>query len=524
MEDDASLPLHIQFPPVPFLDWHAATDLVARCAPDHEVAAWHRLSSIYRDENAAKAFMDAVKADENTVPVRAAHSTSSLLQGDLDLMTQCEFAFRTTMDPNTVPLPIKLFSVIEERPKPPTERRRLIGWTKSSNPLERRIYEEVISPLAVPFASAASTRKAATFRFAAQADFKKYFQQFELIAWRSFCFIHDDVVYRLASIPTGAVSPPVIAEILTRAVAAWAIRSTGSALVVFADTMIDNVRFYGDSLEALQVVWNEFIAICAKINITIGDQMEPTANTPPYVFMGVEFNHHAHTVALTPKTLAKLEQAKSFLESCLSSDALVRDVASAFGITLTAAQTLNTPLHDKYLIFKFIKRLARSLTQDGYSSQRCQVWKSIIQPWCSWLQFMIGHPSASVRNVDAQSCVTYSDASNEGWGFIIFWPDGHVTSQGARWSSDHRQLHINVKELKAAKFALLRVSEAAVRLRIDMKIDNTTTISWLKKRRADNLSANADVGQTLAAPNVEISSVTYCRSEDNLADKLSRQP
>ena len=443
-------------------------------------------------------------------------------------MTRCKFVVPSDLKPDDIRFPIKLFSVIEE--KTTGLRRRMIGWPLSTNDLERAIYEESVAPLHVPFASAASARTAAVYAFAAQADFKKYFQQFELLSKSAFCFVHGERVFTLASVPTGAVGPPVFAEILTRAVAAYAIRSCNAGNVVHADTMIDNVRFFSDDLAALTNVWRAFIECCTVIGITIGDQMPPSSTMQPYVFMGIAFDHVRHTVSLSDKTMRKLNAARDFVNSARGVPVLVSDIASAFGITLTAAQTLNVGFHTHYFVFKFIKRTARCAADaPDYDSALQTIWNSVVSPWSNWITDMLKTPTAVVRtrNPESLSCIAFSDASDSGWGLIIYWPDGHVSSHGQRWSSYDQPLHINRKELKAAMFTLERISNEAVRrnmveLRVALNIDNTTAIAWMKRGHADSREVTNLLGRIATIPRVFVESIRYCRSECNPADAPSR--
>ena len=61
------------------------------------------------------------------------------------------------------------------------------------------------------------------WRYAAHIDLTKFFQQFVLRAKHRFYFAHKGKVYALTTIPTGAVSPPIMAQILRRACVTLAI-------------------------------------------------------------------------------------------------------------------------------------------------------------------------------------------------------------------------------------------------------------------------------------------------------------
>jgi hypothetical protein len=68
----------------------------------------------------------------------------------------------------------------------------------------------------------------------------------------------------LTALMTGGVGPPLLAEALTRAICAAAVRLLGHQDInsVIYDTMIDNVRFVADSAELIVRVWHNFVDIC----------------------------------------------------------------------------------------------------------------------------------------------------------------------------------------------------------------------------------------------------------------------
>jgi hypothetical protein len=141
---------------------------------------------------------------------------------------------------------VKLFTV-PEREK---ERRRVVGWPRATNAAERKVVQA--AAYRCRFFTTAEVRDNAKYTYAAQADFKKFFQLFEVTPECTGYFAVGGGL-GLATMPTGGVAPPLIAHTLTSAVAVLAIREAGgkaSQLLVY-DANIDNVRFLSDEIDTL---------------------------------------------------------------------------------------------------------------------------------------------------------------------------------------------------------------------------------------------------------------------------------
>jgi hypothetical protein len=75
----------------------------------------------------------------------------------------------------------------------------------------------------------------------ASLDFKKFYQQFELLVKQFFAFVVGNIVHILATIPTGAASPPLFANALRRTLLAISVRAGGVQDRVEFDCCIDSV-------------------------------------------------------------------------------------------------------------------------------------------------------------------------------------------------------------------------------------------------------------------------------------------
>ena len=74
----------------------------------------------------------------------------------------------------------------------------------------------------------------------------------------------------------------------------------------------------------------------------------------------------------------------------------------------------------------------------------------------------------------------YSDASKGAWSGLIA-KDCHSQALSGNWSAEVRQMHINLKELKAVFECLSCFSLQVRNVNIDWFLDNTSALSWLRK-------------------------------------------
>jgi hypothetical protein len=524
--EHADLPLHVQNPPVPKLSWDRADEIVRVAAPPGEERLWHELSAFYRDSVAANKLWRERNAAKDVKP----HHGSSLLDGDIDELLSSGFAIEVG-DLASLPAHLHVncivFTVVEEHKR----RRRVIAWPRATNFREREILDLLRSQHAiVPFSRIATLRKRVLKRFAAQLDLTKFFQQFTLLTSDNFLFAHDGKAYRLSTIPTGAVSPPILAQVLLRAVLALAIRQTSTTEHVVFDTMIDNARLCSDDFGALQLAWERTLEIFNDLGITVGDRSPPATDMAPYIFLGIRFDHVANTTALSPKVVSKIRHAQQCLESAkLGTPLSATDCASMMGVSVWAAQVLDLPLAELYWIFKFQRRVSSEAFARGSWAFDRKVWPSILPLWTEWLSKAVAKESVvPTFDDDLPTIIAYTDASPTGWGAVIF--DGpHTSILAGRWSDKESALHINQLELLAIQRCFAKYvpvdSILGTPRKVWLYVDNTSAISWVSKNKARGYLPNitlTNLAKIKFDKALFIENVSYVRSASNPADAPSR--
>jgi hypothetical protein len=164
---------------------------------------------------------------------------------------------------------VRLFATVEERDG--QERRRVISWPRSINEAEREILEllkdagcEIKMPRVEEIRDLGARAK-----YAATLDFKKFYQQFELLVKDFWGIEVDGKYYHLRSMPTGAAGPPSIAQLLSTVLLRIAVKRTeadhaGAAAKLGWDSNIDNLRMVSNNLEILNVAWLHLLSSSEK--------------------------------------------------------------------------------------------------------------------------------------------------------------------------------------------------------------------------------------------------------------------
>jgi hypothetical protein len=501
------LPLHVQDPPVEFLSWEQADELVATAGTPEELRLWTEVSSWYRSADAAAAL-----AAERDVTLDVAPDKSSALdKDDIATLEKARFISRATAIPTVL---VRLFASVEVRNE--LERRRVISWPRSVNEAERprlaHLKEEGCEAR-MPRVEEIRDRGAKA-TYAATLDFKKFFQQFELLIKEFWGVQCGDELYTLRSMPTGASGPPSLAQLLSTVLLREAVRRTDGALdIVDWDCNIDNLRMVSNDLLMLNAAWLELLKLIKELNITVGDYMGPT--DAPYTYLGQHFN--AGVVTVAEKAKKKYGRALELLDN---DTMLGADIAAIFGHCIWGSSVVDDPLAPHYYIFKFYRRKSVDIDYDAHY----EVWPCIRQQWKDWIT-CLQSKQYTYRPVDPSTRVVtvYTDASEDGYGIIVFGL-GDTRVVGGKWTDAEKTQHINVLELATVRIALrfLRLATDEPELIIDWFIDNTTSIAVFKNGRSRTFALNSIVDEIQQHTWARTRSVEYVKSADNPADGPSR--
>lgn len=523
--EDFSLPLHIpeRSSDLPKLSWERAGNLIAQHLTSQQCTLWKTLVTPFTTEAQA---LRLIQSDPDGVPAPQTRHLARLSEEDVEHLLSSGFAERADLE-HVHHDTLKVFSVLEVE----KHRRRVIAWPQRTNEAERLSLESASTHLPV-FPTVGSITATTAYSHAYALDFKKYFQQMEI---RRECRNHfvfsangknlSNVRLRLTTIPTGAASAPIIAQLLMNAVG-LAIKTEHD---VEFEGLIDNVRISANNLQALDSAWRSLLKLLSFLGITIGEHhMTPT----PYDFLGVRCDNVRGTVQLTQKTRLKLLHIADILEDSVSTGCTFsgrpRDILAMFGKTMFAANVLGFAVsmgntrdarHAAYYVLKFVRRLSSKLASDTLSLDSVViVWRSAVKAWADWVRYLLELDPTVVRrsNTPTVTAHLYTDASMTGWGAVCIRsaPTDEIRVIGARWSPSAAELHINTLELMAVRNTLRILGHYLENGKLRLSIDNTSTLSWVKRGSAKTYMENEIVRDihTLAHANNIAFSAEYVKS------------
>lgn len=524
----AHLPLHVQAPPVNHLNWRIARGYVETYGTTAELIVFDNMSRYFLDEDAA-AELWAARAEANPTAPEA-----DIFDGDIEGLLAANFCEPLPAGMRPVGT-IAVFTVLEMI----KQRRRTITWPKHTAAEERRIWQLLKNSHATVKYLSTEEILAATREFCCHLDYKKFFQQFVMAPGvrKYYCFLHKGKWYQLVTIPTGGVFPPIIAQILSNAIAAGAVAHNARDIDmpgykdVTKSVMIDNTRFTSNHAASLNRVWDWCTMACSDIGITIGEIFPPS--NKPYDFLGIHFDHPHVSVAA--KTCSKLENIHSTLTEARSgSPTEIRDVLAAFGVCFWASIITGHPLTEVFYVIKFVRRMAAA-HNTANPTAKCTIWPCILETWDQWSTALRRRTrTISGHSGNDHSALVFTDASLKGWGSVIFATLAGIRSTwivGARWTSKMSKMAINQLETKAIANSLKFIEQQIERqgfhtIDVDLLVDNTTALSATTKLRSRSYLVNMftkEIQATIARGHTRIASATYVASANNLADAPSRQ-
>lgn len=359
-------------------------------------------------------------------------------------------------------------------------------------------------------------------------DFSWFFGQFEICLDAALhnCILLRDLsgvlrAFAPRTVPTGACSPPLFAQILSLAVARAA-RGTDTSITI--DVFIDNVRLCGSVAANLNIASKRFRNICAMLGITINDENHDIQTK--YVFLGILFCHITNTISIAEKTRIKLGTCLTSLEKAVAEQWTIREISSVFGVCVWAAAILGHLKYHAYYIYKYVRR--RSNLNEF---QKTTVWPCIVQLWEDWIITLRKGAPKKIFVDGPGNWSVYTDASDDGWGCTAFCGNRVFVVAGT-WSPALKHQHINLRELNAVRFSLEKMEESGLfsdnsmgTHTVDLFVDNTSTLYQIRGGGSKSYLYNTSIGALnhwCATTGVRITSTQYIASKENPADVWSR--
>ena len=410
---------------------------------------------------------------------------------------------------------VRAFSTAE---KTPPSRRRFVSHTPQFN-------DSADVPLYSLPNPGRLMKKVKKFAYAYQVDFKFYFAQFLLPDRLQSVFLFRDAGrwWQLNTIPTGASSCPIIAQLFSESLTALLLAEFKN---IDADAYVDNVRILANDLSYLKVVLKRFFEICDEYRVEINesyDEVITQQDGKVYDFLGVHYNHNDATTCISSKLKLKLLQGVRLLTECSPQqlpDISLRTLTSMLGVVQHAGLISGGCKSSYYHVMKFFRRRAAA---GWYLDDAAQLWPSIMNTLKTWL-WTEAQKQPRVWKDEApyhRTAVIYTDASTIGMGAVMFCCDGSISIIAKSWSMAEKP-HINILEAIAVRDTLKTFRLNGVDA-IHLRVDNTSVIYSLQKTRSKSFDLNMIVGHITEHESwKKVISTSYVTSNENRSDLLSR--
>jgi hypothetical protein len=440
---------------------------------------------------------------------------AELAEGDKE---QLEAAWLISRAPASARVTVRVFTVSEKE-----KRRRWITHTSCLNKLTADELDSWSwnSPQSM-------LHKVAMFAYAVCVDFKSYYHQFGLPKkWRKWhVFLHKGIKYQLRTIPTGANSSPAAAQAYSEAMARL-IKQKFSKVDV--DVYLDNIRILANTKEALEDALRYLFELARKLKIEVNETFEEALKMDHqrYEFLGIYFDHGTKTTSLSDKTKRKISTIE---HTVIDETTTLRQIMRWTSLLMYASGVTGSNRAWVYWIFKFLRRRAN---EQALLDAPARVWPSIQTMWSAWARMELrGEPRRWHEQVEQKTALIYTDASQDGWGAMIFLGDGRLCIRAGRWTPKEQEQagvttvgtwNINVLEAMAVRKAL-ETTAFDVGTKVKLVVDNTSVLHRLPKGFSKSFALNTVLGHihTLLQGKVVIESIEYVESARNMADALSR--
>lgn len=408
------------------------------------------------------------------------------------------------------------------------ERRRWITHAPSTNTPPVSIKNGTHFQLA----GVTSTRRSASLDWAAAIDFKAYFHQFQLDEEFEIFDIVDESGNRwtLTTIPTGSNWAPCIAQIYTCAFVECVKRSLVVCHDIQFDIFIDNVRVSSNSRERIAEAVHLLYYWAAKFYIDINEEREEVlasmASRCPYTFLGIEYAHQFHSIRLSEKTLQKVRS----LDISTEGISTLRQYMGTYGLLAFCSLVHRQCRAQYYFATKFLRRSAAKLARQTLGAPAdydmpVTPWNIALNEMRKWKENVLVTNWQIIKTTPAtrERVVIYTDASDTGYGAVLFAQTGEVAIIADKFPPEHTCENINVKETIAVYHALTKFDTACTA--ITLKIDNTSALGALKRTASPSFALNFWVGEVLHLQAWErVLHASYVASSANKADVPSRAP
>ena len=278
-------------------------------------------------------------------------------------------------------------------------------------------------------------------------------------------FRWDNNLYQFTCFPNGLTTAPrQFTKLFFKPVLAN-LRAKGFVLSIY----LDDLFLFGLTYEECLDNVTETVTLLKALGFIIHDKKSVLKPCRELEHLGFILNTKTMSVSLPKSKIEKLHN------NCLQTLKLrrpkIRDVAHLVGILISCIKGVEYgQMQYRHLEMQKIQALKENKGNfDAELGSLNENSKTQIKWWLHNTSY-----SCKITH-GAPDIIIRTDASNLGWGAAV---DNQTT--GGRWDQIEKEEHINILELKAA-FLGLQAYETLLRQKhVQIKIDNTTAVSYLK--------------------------------------------
>jgi hypothetical protein len=282
-------------------------------------------------------------------------------------------------------------------------------------------------------------------------------------------FQWENQLYQFRVCPFGLASAPHMFTKLLKPVTAT-LRKMGVKMIIYLDDMI----FLNTDPVLLHQQTQSAIWLLEHLGFQINREKSITTPTQQIEFLGFQINSQNMIIKLPQEKRDNI--MKTCTEMLNQQKPTIRELASLIGKLEAAVRAITPgPLHFRRLQMTKTQALLQNGMNYGARVRLTPECTTEIRTWMADLDSWNGN--SFIKPCADMTLTITSDASDLAWGATC----GNQTTQGT-WSDTEKLEHINVRETKAAFFAIKAFTKNQTHKHIHIKLDNTTAVATINKK------------------------------------------
>lgn len=327
------------------------------------------------------------------------------------------------------------------------------------------------------------------------------------------CFKWEGKFFHFVSMPFGLASAPRAFTKLLRPVVAF-LRQRGIRLAIY----FDDILILAASREEAKLAVKTVISLLHSLGFVINTEKSVEEPSQSMVFIGLVIHSVPMSFSLTEKKVADVKRLCK--EALRSNKISLRETAKILGNFNWAAPAVRfAQAHFRAFQSLYNSNFKLSKGDFQWSFSLDLNPKEDLAWWVSRANLSRGKSITPA----SPSLTIFSDASNSGWGAVC-----QDIKTGGPWTVSECLFHINQLEMLAALKALECFTASSFSTSIELRVDNTSAVSYINRLGGCRLAALCSVALSIASwcesKDLELHAIFLPGVSNVLADAESRRP